>query len=74
MLCLENERLAHASPTDTKRSHPSARLGWVTFWVTSRPSRGSKSNAKTGQANPSAAGQHETFEQTETWPGRGRSA
>jgi hypothetical protein len=27
---------AHARPTDTKRSHRSARLGWVTFWVTQK--------------------------------------
>jgi hypothetical protein len=25
---------AHTRPTDTKRSHRSALLGWVTFWVT----------------------------------------
>ena len=27
---------AHARPTDTKRSHRSARLAWVTFWVTQK--------------------------------------
>src|ERR1700730_17000537 len=27
---------AQASPPDTKRSHRSARLGWVTFWVTQK--------------------------------------
>src|ERR1035438_3870579 len=30
---------AHASPTDAKRSHPSAPLAWVTFWVTQKPHR-----------------------------------
>jgi len=27
---------AQASPTDAKWSHPSARLGWVTLWVTQK--------------------------------------
>ena len=30
---------AHASPTDAKRSHHSARLRWVTFWVTQKSHR-----------------------------------
>ena len=30
---------AHARPTDTKRSHRSARLAWVTFWVTQKSHR-----------------------------------
>jgi hypothetical protein len=27
---------AQASPPDAKRSHSSARLAWVTFWVTQK--------------------------------------
>jgi hypothetical protein len=38
MMSLLSERAitvhAHARPTDTKRSRRSARLAWVTFWVT----------------------------------------
>src|ERR1700694_2700883 len=30
----QGDKAAHASPTDAKRSHPSTRLRWVTFWVT----------------------------------------
>src|SRR6267143_5488915 len=30
---------AQASPPDAKRSHRSARLGWVTFWVTQKSHR-----------------------------------
>jgi len=30
----QEEKPAHASPTDAKRSHPSAPAAWVTFWVT----------------------------------------
>src|ERR1700681_774189 len=30
---------AHARPTDTKRSHRSARSRWVTFWVTQKSHR-----------------------------------
>src|SRR5207244_4945302 len=30
---------AHACPTDTKRSHRSARSRWVTFWVTQKSHR-----------------------------------
>jgi hypothetical protein len=32
-------RPAHASPTDAKRAHHSARLGWVTFWVSQNSHR-----------------------------------
>jgi len=31
--------VTHASPTDAKRSHRSARLAWVTFWVTQKSHR-----------------------------------
>jgi len=30
------DKPAHASPTDTNQSHPSAPLAWVTFWVTQK--------------------------------------
>jgi hypothetical protein len=37
---------AQASPTDAKRSHPSARLGWVTFWVTQKSHRAKTLNGE----------------------------
>jgi hypothetical protein len=30
----QGDKVAHAAPTDAKRSRRSARLAWVTFWVT----------------------------------------
>src|SRR5882762_11308697 len=35
----QGDKPAHASPTDAKRSHHSARWRWVTFWVTRKSHR-----------------------------------